>query len=126
MDNETTAGVNSRFAEVIENDTLRMQDITTPNDTKEAMKLGMKVFRDKKCFNTQFAHMSSVFCPDRQALLMPLSLNNNYPSKAPFQSPVQVNSTSIEQNVSIQEYLNVAISIKNDCDYQHSNGKHMA
>ena len=68
--------------------------------------------------------MSSVFCPDRQAQLMPLSLNNNCPSMAPFQSPIQVNSTSIEQNVSIQENLN--ISLKNDCDFQHSNSKHMA
>ena len=57
----------------------------------------MKVFRDKQCFNTQLAHMSSVFCPDRQPSLMPLPLNNNCPSKALFQSPIQVNSTSIEQ-----------------------------
>ena len=70
------AGVNSRFAEVTENDILRMQDITIPNDTRKATKLGMKVLRDKQCFNTQFAHMSSVFCPDRQVSLMPLSLNN--------------------------------------------------
>ena len=36
-------GVNSRFAEVTENDILRMQDITIPNDTGKATKLGMKV-----------------------------------------------------------------------------------
>ena len=36
--------------------------ITIPNDTKKATKLGMKVYRGKQCFNTQFAHMSSV-CP---------------------------------------------------------------
>ena len=98
------AGLNSRFAKVTENDILRgMQDITTANDTKKATKLGMKVFRGKQCFNTQFAHMSSVFCPDpdRQASLMLLSLNNNCPPTAPFQSPIQVNSTSTEQNVSI-------------------------
>ena len=70
----------------------------------------MKIFRDKQCFNTQFAHMSSVLSPDRQASLMPLFWNNNCPSTAPFQSPIQVNSTSIEQNVSIQENLNVTIS----------------
>ena len=70
---ETMAGVNSCFAEVTENDTLRKQDITIPNDTKKATKLGVIVFRDKQCFNTQFAHMSSVFCPDHQAPLMPLS-----------------------------------------------------
>ena len=63
----------------------------------------MKFFRDKQCFNTQFDLMSSVFCPDRQPPLMPHSLNNNCPSKAPFQSPIQVNSTSIKQSVSIQE-----------------------
>ena len=105
------AGVNSRFAEVTENDILRTQDITTANDTKKATKLEMKVFRDKQCFNTQFAHMSSVFSPDRQASLMLLSLNNNCPSTAPFQSPIQVNSTSIEQNIAIQENLNVTISL---------------
>ena len=76
------AGVNSCFAEVTENDILRMQDLTIPNDTKKATKFGimMIVFRDKQCFNTQFAHMSSVFCPDRQASPMPLSSNNNCPS----------------------------------------------
>ena len=105
------AGVNSQFAEVTENDILQMQDITTANDIKKAKKLGMKVFRDKRCFNTQFAHISSVFSPDRQASLMLLSLNNNCPSTAPFQSSIQVNSTSIEQNVSIQENLNVTISL---------------
>ena len=106
------AGVNSHFAEVTENDILRMQDITIPNDTKKASKLRMKVFRDKRCFNTQFAHISSIFSPDRQTSLMPLSLNKNCPSKAPFQSPmIQVNSTSIEQNVSIQENLNVTLSL---------------
>ena len=81
------AGVNFCFAEVTENDILRMQDITIPNDTKKAMKLGMIVFRDKQCFNTQFAHMSSVFCPDRQASLMALSLNNNWPSTLHFKVP---------------------------------------
>ena len=51
-----------------------MQDITIPTDTKKATKLEIKVFRDKQCFNTQFAHMSSVFSPDRQAALMPFLL----------------------------------------------------
>ena len=64
--------------------------MTIPNATKKATKLGMKVFRDKQCFNTRFAHMFIVFCPDRQALLMPLSLNNNCPSTAPFQIPIQL------------------------------------
>ena len=104
------AGVNSCFAEVTENDILRMQDIIIPNDTKKATKLGMIVFRDTQCFNTQFSHMFSVFYPDRQASLMPLSLNN-MSFHPPFQSSIQVNSTSIEQNVSIQENLNAAISL---------------
>ena len=43
--------VNSRFTQVTENDILRMQNITIPNNTKKATKLGMKVFRDKQCFN---------------------------------------------------------------------------
>ena len=61
------AGINSRFAEVTENDILRMQDVTVLSDTRKATKLGIKVLRDKQCFNTQFSHMSSVFCPDCQA-----------------------------------------------------------
>ena len=32
------SAINSRFAEVTENDILRMQDITIPNDTKNATK----------------------------------------------------------------------------------------
>ena len=76
------AGVNSRYAEVIENDILRMQHITIPNNTKKATKLGMKVFRDKQCFNTQFAHMSSAVCPGRQAPLMAVSLNQGSISKS--------------------------------------------
>ena len=89
------AGVNSRFAEVTENDILRMQDITIPNDTRKATKLGMKVLRDKQCFNTQFDHMSSVFSPDRQASLVPL-LEQQLSFHPPFQSSIHVNSTSIE------------------------------
>ena len=81
------AGVNSRFAEVTKNDILRMQDITIANDTKKATKLGIKVFRDKQRFNIQFANMSSVFCPDHQASLMPLSLNNNCSSTLHFKVP---------------------------------------
>ena len=69
-----SAGVNSCFAKVIENDILRRQDITISNNTKKATKLGMIVFREIQCFNTQFAHMSRVFCPDCQASLIPLSL----------------------------------------------------
>ena len=53
--------------------------------------------------------MSRVFCPDGKASPMPLSLNNNCPAMAPFKSPIQVKSTSIEQNVFIQEKLNVDI-----------------
>ena len=81
------AGVNCCFAEVTENDILRMQDIIIPDDAKKATKLGMIVFRGKQCFNTQFAHMFSVFSPDRQASLMPLSLNNNCPSTLHFKVP---------------------------------------
>ena len=87
VDNETMAGVNSCFAEVTENDILRVQDITIPNDKKKAKELGMVVFRDEQCFNTQLAHISSVFCPDRQALLMSLSLNSNCPSTLHFKVP---------------------------------------
>ena len=115
VDNETMAGVNSRFVE-----------ITIPTDTNKATKLEMKASRDKQCFNTQFVHVFSVFCHDRQAPLMPPPFDNNCLSTAPFQSPIQVNSTSIEQIVSIQENLNVALSLKNDCDFQHSNSKYMA
>ena len=54
------AGVNSRFAEVTENDVLRMQDSAIPKNTKKARKLGMKVFRGTQCFDIQFSHMSSI------------------------------------------------------------------
>ena len=107
------ASANSRFADVTENNIWRMKDIKIPSGIKKATKLGMKVFRDTQCFNTRFAHMSSVFCPDCQAPLVPLSLNNSCPSTAPVQSPIQVNLTSIEQNIFIQDNFNVAISIKN-------------
>ena len=50
VNNETVAGVNSRFAEVTENDILRMQDTAIPNNTKKATKLGMNVFRGKRYF----------------------------------------------------------------------------
>ena len=106
------ADVNSRFAEVTENDILRMQDITIPNDTRKATKLGMKVLRDKQCFNTQFAltHAQCLLSwspsfADASLLEQQLSFH------PPFQSSIQVNSTYIEQNVSIQENLNAAISL---------------
>ena len=51
MNTETKAGVNSRFVEVTENDILRMQHSATPNNTKKAIKLGMKVFRGTQCFD---------------------------------------------------------------------------
>ena len=63
-------GVNSRFAEVTENNILRMQDIIISNDTKKATKLGMKVFRDKQCFNTQFAYFNT--CPVSSLLISKL------------------------------------------------------
>ena len=106
------AGVKSRFAEETENDIIWMQDITIPNDTRKATKLGMEVLRDKQYFNTQFAHMSmqcllswSPSFADASLLEQQLSFH------PPFQSSIQVNSTSIDQNVSIQENLNAAISL---------------
>ena len=63
VDNETMADVNSHFVEVTENDILQTQDNEIPNNTRKAMKLGMKVFRGSQCFDIQFAHISSVFCP---------------------------------------------------------------
>ena len=120
------AAVNFVLPKEPRNDILRMQNITIPNGTKKATNLGMNFSREKQCFNTQFAHMPSVFCPDRQILLMLLSWNNNCPSTAPFQCPIQVNSSSIEQNVSIQKRVSVSFSLENDCDFLHSNSKHMA
>ena len=92
------AGVNFCFEEVTEDNILRMQDIVIPNDTKEATKLGMIVFRDKQCFNTHLLTCPvtavSVFCPDRQASPMALSLLEQQLSfQPPFQSSIQVNST---------------------------------
>ena len=37
VDNESMAGVNSCFAKVTENDILRMQNITIPNDIKKEL-----------------------------------------------------------------------------------------
>ena len=88
-----------------------MQVITIPNDTKKVTKLGMEVFRVTEINNVLTQDLLT--CPVSSVLIAKLSLNNSCPSTAPFQSPIQINSTSIEQNVSIQENLNVAISIKN-------------
>ena len=90
VDNEPMAGVNPRFAEGTEKRHLanaKDQNITILNGTKKATNLGMKVSREKQCFNTQFAHISSVFCPDRQVLLMLLSWSNNCPSRLHFKVP---------------------------------------
>ena len=116
------AGANSVLLKEPRNDILRLQNITIPNGRKKATNLGMKVSREKH----KFAHMSSVFSPDRQVLLMLLSWSNNCLSTAPFQSPIEVNSSSIEKNVYIQKSLSVAFSLENDCDFLHSNSKHMA
>ena len=121
------AGINFVLPKELRNDILRMQNITIPNDTKKAMNLQMKVSREKHCFNTQFAHTSSVFCLDRQVLLMLLSWSNNnivlrqIHFKVPFKSAhLPFNKTSPFTS------LNVAFSLENDCDFLHSNNKHMA
>ena len=95
------AGVNFVLPKELRNNILRMQNITIPNGTKEALNLQMKVSREKRCFNTQFAHMSSVFCLDRQVLLMLLSWSNNnivlrqLHFKVPFKSAhLPLNKTS--------------------------------
>ena len=102
-----------------------MQYSTIPIDTKKATKEEWK-FSEINNVLTHSLLTCPVFCPDRQPPLMPLWLNNNCSSTTPFQSPIQVNSTSIEKNVSIQENLIVAISLEKDYDVQHSNSKHMA
>ena len=78
------ASVNSRFAEVTEDDILRVQDNAIPNNTNKATKLGMKVFRAKQCFSLTHnlltcpvsSALTAFFNPDCQALLMPFSLND--------------------------------------------------
>ena len=99
------AGVNSRFADWTANNILRMQDITTANDTKKATKLEMKVFRDEQCFNTQFAHMSSVFfswSPSfaDASLLEQLSFHSSismsHPSQLNFHWPKLLHSRKFE------------------------------
>ena len=62
-DNEKMAGVNSRFAEVAEDDILRMQDKSNSKQYKKSYEIRLKVFRRTQCFYTQFAHMFSVFFP---------------------------------------------------------------
>ena len=56
------AGVNSRFAQVSEAEILQIQDEAVPENTKEATKYGLKVFKGKrrlesvkKCFWFYFA-----------------------------------------------------------------------
>ena len=56
------AGVNSRFAQVSEAEILQIQDEAEPENTKEATKYGLKVFKGKrrlqsakKCFRFYFA-----------------------------------------------------------------------
>ena len=75
VDNETIAGVNSRFADVTVDDILRMQDNAITSNTKKATKLGMKDLIGKRCFNTHnlltypvsFA-LPALLSPDRQRL----------------------------------------------------------
>ena len=67
VDNETMANANSCFDKVTKNDILQMQDITIPKNTKKATKLGMKVFRDKQCFNTHL-----LTCPVSSVLIAKL------------------------------------------------------
>ena len=65
---------------------------------------------------------SRAICSHVQCLLSSADASlwsNNCPSTAPFQSPIQVNSSSIEQNVSIHKSLSVAFSLENDCDFLH-------
>ena len=142
------AGVNSCFAEVTENDILRMKDITIPNDTKKATKLEMINVSDKKThceplvavwlrpsttkpciyckqvaekprgehlkmmyFNTQFAYMSGVF-PDRQASLMPLSLNNNCPSTLYFKVPSKLTQLPLSKTSPFKKFECRNLSLK--------------
>ena len=42
------AGVNSRFAQVSEAEILQIQDEAVPENTKEATKYGLKVFKGKR------------------------------------------------------------------------------
>ena len=85
VDNETMAGVNSRFAEVTWNDILQMQDKAIPNNTKKATKTGMKVLKGKQYFNTQFttcpvpSALEAFLNPVRQAPLMHASLLEEQP-----------------------------------------------
>ena len=64
VNNETMAGVNSRFGEVSGNDVQDNGPTAIPNNTKKAIKLGMKFLEIRNVnFDKQFFHMSSVFCP---------------------------------------------------------------
>ena len=84
-----------------EEEIFQMQDNVIPNNTKKATKLGMKAFRGIQCFNIQFASMSPALTaflnPDRQAPLIPISLNKSCPYTAPFQCPIQVSSTHLSK-----------------------------
>ena len=41
------AGVNSRFASILESEIIKIQEDSVPENTKKAMKFGLKVFKGK-------------------------------------------------------------------------------
>ena len=108
VDNQTMAGVNSRFAKATEDNILWIQENAITSNTKKATRLGIKVSGGKQCLNTQFANISSFFCPHSlsqfwsprsagASLLDTIKLSFH----GSIQSPIQVSSTFIEEDVSI-------------------------
>ena len=99
------ASVNSSFAEVTENDILRMQDITIPNNTKKATKLGMIVFEPNNVLthNLLTCPMSSIlivklcWClsPWTTAVLSP-SISKLHPSQLNFHWAKHLHSSKFE------------------------------
>ena len=101
------AGVNSCFAEVTENDILRMQDITIPNATRKATKLGMKVF--KRYINNVLTH-NLLTCPVSSVLIaklrwclspwtttvLPPSISKFHPSQLNFHWEKRLHSRKCE------------------------------
>ena len=86
-DNETMAGVNSRFAEVTKDGILRMQENAVPNNVKKASKLGV---RAKQYFNTQLLLSSQPFLILIAKLRWYLSLEQQLLPRFHFKGPIQV------------------------------------
>ena len=106
----------TNLAVVTEEEIFQMRANVIPNSTNKSTKLGIKIFRGNQCFNIQVANMSSALTTfrnsDRQAPLMPLSLNNNCSPQGPFTAPCQ---SPIQYIFDLMIYLAFSLSGEGHC-----------